>query len=457
LNPGYDPHLPLYRPWPMFDAIRDANLNRSDSPWAIPPPDLSKSEPSNVAATNSIFYLPENAAHLVQDLAPAGVKPLPYSGAVRPDFLLVDGALDANSSATQPLKIAVDSVLASGGTVWIWNINPAGADILSKWFGGEIQAAPHVASSFVVKQDNALLSGLDNANLYFSEDDDWRQTAFGLGGKVIEKASVVLEACPADWRKWNYQGEPVKTAALFRSEVEDTSPRAVIVEFPSQHGRVILCNLGSQVDSTRKAEIVGQLFRNEGVQTEKMAARSDFISFNGRLMRALVCGSFPFSDTNDPYSHRMPAGAVKPGAILDGQKWTLASANKNGVFDFRNGLVNGPTQDAVAYVAVWIKSPKPLNDLLSEPNLPKLSFTYGSDDGCEMWLNGDLLATHDRHGPLDPEMFSQNPLLLHLGWNLLVAKVVQYGGEWQFAGKFSCSDASFLSKLEFAPGKPDSE
>jgi len=174
-------------------------------------------------------------------------------------------------------------------------------------------------------------------------------------------------------------------------------------------------------------------------------------------MRALVCGSFPFAETNNPYSHQMPSGEVKPGAIQDGEKWALADADKNGVFDFRNGLVNGPTQNAIAYMAVWIKSPKPLNDLLAEPDLPKLSFAYGSDDGCEMWLNGELLATHDRHGPLDPEMFSQNPLLLKLGWNLLVVKVVQYGGEWQFAGKFGCSDLSFLSKLEFAAVKPDSE
>jgi hypothetical protein len=76
-----------------------------------------------------------------------------------------------------------------------------------------------------------------------------------------------------------------------------------------------------------------------------------------------------------------------------------------------------------------------LDDLLSEPDLPKLSFTYGSDDGCVMWLNGELLAVHNRRGPLDPEMFSQNPLLLKLEWNLMVIKVIQNGREWQFAGE----------------------
>jgi len=456
LNPGYDPALPLYRPWPMFDAIRAANLNRDGSRWTnLPAPGLAKSSSPAAEPTNAIYFLPGNGAHLAGNLALAGVRALAYSGTA--NFLLVDGGMDANKGAMQSLKSAVDDVLARGGTVWVWDINPSGAEVVSKWFGEDIQAVPRVASSFVVKPDHALVSGIDNASLYFSEDDDWRQMTFGLGGKFLDKANIDVEACPADWHKWNYQGEPVKTAALFRSEAEDAAPRAAIAEFPSHHGRVILCNLESRVSSTRKAEVLAQLFRNEGIETEKTAARSEFISFNGRLMRALVCGSFPFAETNNPYSHRMPAGDFRPGAVLEGQKWTLVNANKNGVFDFRSGLVSGPTENATAYVAVWIKSPKPLNDLLAEPDLPKLSFTYGSDDGCETWLNGELLATHDRHGPLDPEMFSQNPLLLKLGWNPLVVKVVQYGGGWQFTGKFGCSDMGFLSKLEFAAKKPDAE
>ena len=455
LNPGYDPRLPLYRPWPMFDAIRDANLNRADSPWANSQVSDSSKASASVEPTNTVYFVSQNGDRLVEHFALAGVKALPYSGAG--NFLLVDGSLKANAAALPSLKNAVNEVLERGGTVWVWNLNPAGAGILSQWLDTDIQAEPRVASSFIVQPGQALMSGLDNAGLYFSEDDDWRQMAFGLGGKFLNRAKVLLEACPADWRKWNYQGEPVKTSALFRSEVEDPAPRTAIAEFPFKHGRVILCNLDSLINSMHKAEVVRRLFQNEGIQVEKTAARSDFIGFNGRLLRALICGGFPFSETNPPYSHQMPAGDIKANAVLDGQKWTLTKANKNGVFDFKSSLANGSTPNAVAYVAVWIKSPKPLNDLLSEPNLPKLSFTYGSDDGCEMWLNGELLATHDRHGPLEPEMFSQNPLLLKLGWNLLVVKVVQNSGGWQFAGRFDCSDLGFLSKLEFAAGEPDSQ
>ena len=71
-----------------------------------------------------------------------------------------------------------------------------------------------------------------------------------------------------------------------------------------------------------------------------------------------------------------------------------------------------------------------------------------------MFLNGELLATHKRIGPLETEAFTENPLLLKLGWNQLVFKVVQGDGNWQFAAKFGCSDVSFLQKLEFAGERP---
>ena len=456
LNPGYDPNLPLYRPWPMFNAIRDANLKAQNSPWANRPDLAAKSQP--VAQTNqnnaTVAYLPENAIRLVQELSKAGVKASAYSGETNCDFLLIDGSSGLDQSLADALKSAADKTLAHGGTIWVWNIKPAGAAAMSKLFGGQISVEPRAASSFVVRQSDPLLAGLDNAGLYFSEDDDWQQMTCGLAGEFVKGAQVVLEACPADWRKWNYQGEPVKTAALYRSEVENPSARVAIAIRSVNRGRVILCNLDPEIKSTKKSAVIQKLFQNEGIPLVEVAAQNGFMDLSGRLVRALVCGSFDLTNSHDAYGSRLPIGEVADGVELDGRKWRLQNADNGGAFDFKRGMVRGAQENAYAYLSVWIKSSKPLNDLLSEPNLPKLSFTYGSDDGCELWLNGELLATHDRTGPLDPEMFSQNPLLLKLGWNQLVIKVVQEGGEWKFAGKFGCSDLNFLSMLQFAIEKP---
>jgi beta-galactosidase len=451
LNPGYDSYLPLYRPWPMFDAIRAANLNQTNCPW-FARPDLFQ-EVSTIPGTTpgggTVGYVPGNGDSLANEMAKAGAKALAYSSDKTLDVLLVDGSTQPDPDVMRLLQKTVSQVLAAGGTVWVWNIQPAGAAMVSALAGGEVDVISREASSFLIKQGTPLLAGLDNAALYFSEDDDWQQMTYSLGGGYLKDANIVLNACPADWRKWNYQPEPVKTAALYRSEVEWTAPLAAIAIHKAGNGQVILCNLSPNIGSAHKLEVIQQMMRNEGVEVQDVVPKGGFLSINGQLVKALVCGNFPITNLHSAYGEALNIGDVSEGSKLNGHKWKVQSADAHRVFDFLHYSLEGPQFDATAYVAVWIKSPKPLDDLLSEPNLPKLSFTYGSDDGCQVWLNGKLLANNERIGPLDPDMFTIKPLLLKLGWNELVIKVVQAGGQWQFSGKFSSTDDNFLSKLEF--------
>jgi beta-galactosidase len=196
LNPGYDLVLPLYRPWPMFEAIRDANTGNTNSPWSHRP-DLTKLNQS-ITSTNqgnaTVSYLPGNGNFLAQELSKAGVKASVYSDDTKADFLLVDGSTNQTPDAMASLKNAVDKVLDRGGTVWIWNITPSGAAAMSKLLGREVLVEARAASSFVVRQNDPLLAGLDNASLYFAESDDWRQMAYGLGGEFLKGAQVLLEA-----------------------------------------------------------------------------------------------------------------------------------------------------------------------------------------------------------------------------------------------------------------------
>ncbi len=294
---------------------------------------------------------------------------------------------------------------------------------------------------------------MENAELNFADADDAQQISYAFAGEFMKGAQVVLEACPVDWRQWN-RGEQVKTASIFRSEVEHPGPLAAIVVRQVGKGRVILCNMNPEIRSQRKSAIVQRIFKNEGVQIGQVTSESAFMDAGGRLVRALACGSFSVTHIDDAYNGQAPAGELRENDRLQGRRWTVRNADSEGIFDLKNDLVRGDQENAYAYIAVWIKSSKPLNDLLAEPNLPKLSFIYGCDDGCEVFLNDELIASHKREGPLEPDAFTENPLLLKIGWNQLVIKVVQKNGEWKFAGKFTCSDASFLNKLEFATAKP---
>jgi len=450
LNPGYDPNLPLYRPWPMFDAIRAANLGIGFSPYSVTQTPTRAVSADAAAGLYKFNFLPENGSALVQEFARVGVGTAPLHAGGPAKRLLIDGSKVNSLDACQT---TVRDVLGDGGTVWIWNVQPGSAGNVGKLIGEPIAAEPRSASSFLVQGNDPLTSGVTDEALYFSESADWRQMSFGLTGPFVAGAKVLLEACPADWRKWNYQAEPVKTAALFRSEHEQTGPRAVLVAKDIGKGRVILCNLSPSVESEPKFTLIASLLGNDHIEVKAPGLGGGFLDYGGRLRKGLVCGSFPAPP--EPYSDRLELASVSDGLTENGKKWLVRSADRNGVFDFRNLSLDGPMENSYAYLAVWIKSPKPLNDLLSEPNLPGLSFTYGADDGDQIWLNGQRVANDARIGPLDPNMFKVAALPLRLGWNLLVVKVIQVGGDWKFAGRFECSDRSFLQALEFKSETPE--
>ncbi|HEX7653780.1 MAG TPA: glycoside hydrolase family 2 TIM barrel-domain containing protein, partial [Verrucomicrobiae bacterium] len=454
LNPGYDPALPLYRPWPMFFAIQDANHGVAQSAWAKPPANQPAAGVTNLPAGLAAMFVPSNNRHLVGQLQQAGLQAVEYHTNSPGKFLLIDGSGNFDTATQIILKEAIAATVSQGGSVWVWNIDTNGAPALSTLLDLDIEVAARTASSLVVDQPDGLVAGLDNARLYFSENDDFLQMRWGLTGQILNGAKVLLSACPAEWRSWNYRGEPVKTAALFRSEVENPAPRVALLSRSWQGGQLVLCNLDPNIGSVHKLEVMRQLLQNAGLNLAEVAAPSDFLDLSGRLRRALVCGSFGFTNVEQAYTEPLPAATIKPGSSLSGQTWRQRSADVSGIFNFKDLLKREPQDSCYAYVAIWIKSPKPLNDLLSEPNLPKLKFNYGSDDGCQLWLNDELLATQKRTGPLDPDAFTVEPLLLKLGWNRLLVRVVQVAGEWKFAGKFSSSDPAFLSKLEFSATPP---
>lgn len=449
LNPGYDPALPLYRPWPMFDAIRDANRQITNSPWAKQPP-LASASTTAPQETNVIAYcLPGNGTHLAKKFAKAGIKLAAYSSGTNTQLLL----LDASGLLPSLTKNAVDKVLTVGGTVWIWDVQPANTNILNQWFGADISVQPRSASSFVVARNDPLLAGIDNAGLYFSENDNWQQMEYSLAGTFVEQGKVLVKACPADWRRWNYKPEPVKTAALFRSEVEYPAADTTMVVHTVGKGRVILCNFNPDIQSDKKSVLIQQMFRNEGVQPADPTSNGGFIDSDGHLLRALVCGDFAVTNVHNTYTN-LPAGKeITEKAIWDGKPWRLLRADYDGQLGFKTHTAPATIEKGCTYLAVWIKSPKPLNDLLSEPDLPKLSFNCTSNGGCQVWLNRQLLASHDQ---INSSLLIE-PLLLKLGWNELVIKLVHGINGWKFAGQFTCSDSNFLSSLQFASEKPNEE
>ena len=95
-----------------------------------------------------------------------------------------------------------------------------------------------------------------------------------------------------------------------------------------------------------------------------------------------------------------------------------------------------PTE-STSYAHVYVYSPS---------NRPGRLFV-GSDDGIKVWFNGINVLTQDRYGGWTEDQFSTN-VSLHAGWNTMLSKISQEGGDYKFSVKITdINDTTFPDLL----------
>ena len=107
LNPGLDAALPLYRPLPMFEAMRDALRGNPNSKWAKMPPIVPRVQSQPTNQIERVGFVGDAAGALYAGLYRVGV---PLARAGEPfDLLVVDGDDAGDVVATQT---AINATLA---------------------------------------------------------------------------------------------------------------------------------------------------------------------------------------------------------------------------------------------------------------------------------------------------------------------------------------------------------
>ena len=453
-NPGYDPRLPLYRPWPLFDAVKAANAPGGPAPslW-----DHRRTTPTNQAAapmpriaTVAVRAAPHS--ELPAALYAMGVTAASPQDSHKADFVVIDGAFPPMGDAAKWAH-----QVQNGATVLIWGVDPATLPALNALLPQPLQLTNREASSLLIQSADPLLSGLDNSDFYFTESQPTPILTHGLAGPLVTSGRTLLAACPTDWRRWNGQAEPVKTAAVLRSERESKPSSAALVEYKSGKGRYLISSLA--LNSREGRKLWKRMLANAGIVLNDRKTPPDqaFDEF-GHLNNTLVCGSFAAPSAAQAYEIDNigigPQLLPKNGDKSNGLEWRMKSADDDGVLDFKKMNLPGPTENATVYLSFWVWSPRPLDNLLIEPNLPKLALRLGSDDGCQVWLNSKLIQEDRGTHPYTPDSFTADNLPLAQGWNHFIVKVVQGTGEWQFGARLTCSDPAFLTQLRSAVTGP---
>ena len=352
LNPGYDPSLPLYRTWPLFDAIKDAS---SDNPSLKAPITTNATQPPTTLTPN-----------------------IPVS-------LVVD--------ATQSIPTEkIQQTLAKGGTVLILGLNPSNLAEVNHLLPSPLTLTQRTASSLDIITPDPITKNITAADLYFSELTPPQIITNGINAP--NTATILLQSSNTDWLKWNKQPEYAKTAMVLRSERETKPSGAALI-------RVNLggVNLGGTT--------TGNLLLSTLPATPHLAKAQTLID---KLLTNLG------AHTNTTTSILQPNGDVTP--------------------DLRN--LHPGTEPNQAWLDFWISSPRSLDDLLAEPDIPIVDL-QASKEVLKVLLNDKTVTTH---------------LRLLRGWNHFRILIQQSPDGWTFTGRLTSNHPEFLKTLSATSEKP---
>ncbi len=101
-----------------------------------------------------------------------------------------------------------------------------------------------------------------------------------------------------------------------------------------------------------------------------------------------------------------------------------------------------PTESAV-YTHVYVNS----------PTVRPAKLLMGSDDGIRVWLNGSHIYTNDRYGGWTADEF-ETDLVLQAGWNKLLCKVSQGGGDFNLSARITDPSYDTFTDLEYQVNDP---
>lgn len=386
-NPGYDPSLPLYRPWPMYDALRAANAPDGAAwcEWATA--DKAKYlAPEAVAAAEpykEVYFIGPEKSRVKAVMDDQGVVfTNAKSKTPAAALYIVDASAPLSAADAAILKAAA----AKGADIWLWGITPETVGSYGAILPMPLTVNKLVRSSYLPVQ-KSWIRGLNNSDFYFCEIQKADASKYSLSGLLVDEGDVLLNANTTDWRKWNKRPEELKTAALLRSINECTAPTAVFVKYQAGPSALYVSTLTEFANSEKGFKTLSTMLRNAGVPTKAVDVNPDDVFF-------LRDGELQF-----------PASA-KSHLVKDGDGWS---------FTF------------------YAFSPRPLDDLLIEPNVPKLTLIVKGKQVALAINDKDLPAKNaNRH----ESTFIELPL--KQGWNKLTVKIGPDRND--FNGWFKCDN-----------------
>lgn len=447
LNPGYDPNLPLYKSWPLYDAVKAAFAEPIQD-FTIKYKEMVDVDPID-ESPEEIYFIGKES-NLKQKLDEIGV---PFNESVhgtKNTLIIIDGASPVYDKNT---KTIINKTLKAGGTVLVYGVDKNTLTELNQLLPYTLEITNRKATSFIKNKPDAIISGLNNKDFYYSELTKDPVMKYGLKGKMVDKSEILLEACNTDWTVWNYCPEFLKTGSVVRSEREYKPIGNAMIKTSHDNGNIYVTSIDLLSLKGSGLKILKMILSNIGV----VFSNIDYsaikpLNADHKLEKALFCGTFDGSNMNlEEMANKdyIEDKNIKPkiDEKSGGKMWDVLEVEMNEAFNFKNVVLTEYVENSAAYLSFWVFSPRSLVNLLAEPDMPQLDMIAGADDGFVLYLNGKEIYRDIIPSGLNKEEHVIEKLPLEKGWNHFLIKSTQLGGEWQFSAYFKSDKKEFLRQL----------
>jgi beta-galactosidase len=454
-NPGYDPSLPLYKPWPLFYAVREAFSNikvETTTGDKI----KKKQAPITVKNTGTLSLMlisGDKDSLLYKAFRDMGIDIMTEmkTGKEVSTLIIIDGKHPEVTSQTVSI---VKSGLEKGGKVFVLGVQPESLNNLNEYFPEPLELTSRPAYSFITNNQDDVINTLENSDFYFAEISRQPMMNYGLSGQFTNNSIILLKACNTDWRRWNNRPEYMKTGSVIRSERESKAAGNTMVVQKSGNGKIYVLSLDPETLFKINPLIIGKMLMNLGVKIKNVdPGNISALNADGVLENSVVIGSFNIEGKDSlQIAEADFLKGVEDEKLAAGNdihnRAAVMGRSLDGVFDFKAMNLKGPEEHAVAYLSFWIYSPRSLVNLLAEPDMPRLDMLIGADDGYQVSLNQKQLALSLKPGGLVKREHTISAIPLEKGWNHFIIKSIKYGGDWKMSVEFTSNNKAFMHEIK---------
>jgi beta-galactosidase len=253
-NPGLDPELPLYKPLPMFEALKAAlsegepQACQWDTYRECIAPAQAEFLPAKYA---SAAFIGNENGRLYQHLQGLGMDFRPEA-----DLLIIE----AETADKRQLEKAA-TVRKNGGLIWIMFADKIENPALKALIPLPWTLTDRKATALEINASTDWVNYFDLPHLYFAEmEGDKQILKCGMDGEIVENAEIVLTASRTDWSLFNQQPENKKCAQTVLYEHLEKPSGAALLKTSLDKATLVISTFDYRIQNKETAAFWKTLF-----------------------------------------------------------------------------------------------------------------------------------------------------------------------------------------------------